>query len=375
MKNSFTKRIYHSFVCKYYGMNTFRGGWMLAHNFYLDYKNNSIKKYFTIAKCHLKGWSYVDWNIIEPSKENEKKYLNSRDYCSLHPINGIYSSWIDDKLTLKYILNGTDCGRYMPNYYFLLEDDERFVPLMDVDKRYVQKGMDGFIQLINDKGILALKLMKGSLGEGFYKLQKQDDKYLLNEIELTEKELRMKMSELKGYLVMEFLTPHPAFAKYSEKSVGCLRYLLGRRLNGDLQRIYSFMRIGTKESGSVENFVAGGILMPLSSNGEFHYGYRIVESKEKVSKINVTKHPDNGLALEGIIPLWNEVENAAKKVADLMPQLSYMGIDFCLTDKEEVKILEINSLGSLDAFQIENSILDMPAGDFFKERGIKVRKS
>ena len=51
-----------------------------------------------------------------------------------------------------------------------------------------------------------------------------------------------------------------------------------------------------------------------------------------------------------------------------MPQLSYMGIDFCVTNDERVKVLEINSLTSLDCLQTDCSIFDVPGGSFFKER-------
>ena len=49
------------------------------------------------------------------------------------------------------------------------------------------------------------------------------------------------------------------------------------------------------------------------------------------------------------------------------PQMNYMGLDFVATSKNEVKILEINSLTSLDAIQLQGSILKMPQGEFFKQ--------
>ncbi|WP_276911949.1 hypothetical protein [Hallella colorans] len=65
---------------------------------------------------HLKGWSYNDWQICGITDKTRKQYLSTAEYASLHPLNGAYSTWIDDKLTLKYILHGTEAGQYMPNY-------------------------------------------------------------------------------------------------------------------------------------------------------------------------------------------------------------------------------------------------------------------
>ncbi len=58
----------------------------------------------------------------------------------------------------------------------------------------------------------------------------------------------------------------------------------------------------------------------------------------------------------------------ALKIADLLPQLIYMGIDFAITKDNKIKILEINSLTSLDSLELEESVYDKPQGDFFKER-------
>ena len=59
---------------------------------------------------------------------------------------------------------------------------------------------------------------------------------------------------------------------------------------------------------------------------------------------------------------------ATKIVADTLPQLSYLGIDFCITNDNRIKIIEINSHSSLDAIQAGGSIFDYFGGDFFKER-------
>ena len=269
MKNSKRKLLYHWFVCKHYKMKSFRGGWMLTHMFFLDYK---VKKasFFTIAKIHLKGWSYSDWSILGVTDTNYKKYLSTRDYCQLHPLNGSYSFWIDDKLTLKYILNGTEAGRYMPDYYFML-DGSVVLPLMDVSEEYKHDGVNGVIRILENKKRLALKLVKSSLGVGFYKAEYDGKTYFLNGEKLIRQDFVERLKSLKGYLVTEYLVPHPEFAKYCDKSVGCLRYVIGRRLNGKLQEIYSFMRFGTKKSKFVENYNSGGVLTVIK-NGEYEGG-------------------------------------------------------------------------------------------------------
>ena len=54
--------------------------------------------------CLRHGFRPTDMNVFgrENLRKNYKDYLSNRDYCKLHPMNGEYSFWIDDKLTMKY---------------------------------------------------------------------------------------------------------------------------------------------------------------------------------------------------------------------------------------------------------------------------------
>lgn len=364
MRNSIGKLIYHWFVCRWYGMKTFRGGWALAHFYWEDYRHRKAS-WFKIASVHLKGWSYSDWSVLGITDANRKQYLSTRDYCSLHPFNGKYSFWIDDKLTLKYVLNGTKAGRYMPDYYFMLEGRGMVLPLMDVDGTFRNKGVEGVVALLQEKKRLALKLVKGSLGIGFYKAEYDGQAYYLNGEKLDRAAFTARVSAMEGYLVTEYLLPHAEFAKFCDKSVGCLRYVIGRKKNNELTEISSYMRFGTKRSKFVENYDQGGVLA-IVKNGAYESG-NILDKNTDTNQV-IRTHPDNGLEIEGRIPHWDEVVEAARIVADTLPQLSYLGIDFCITNDDRVKIIEINSLSSLETIEVGGPIFDKPGGAFFKER-------
>lgn len=191
------------------------------------------------------------------------------------------------------------------------------------------------------------------------------DKFILNDESMDESAFIAKLKTLKGYLVTEYLLPHPEFAKLCDKSVGCLRYIIGRTLNGEITDIYSFMRFGTKKSKFVENYNSGGVLA-IIHDGKYTEG-NILDMKN-MKNIRIKKHPDTGAPLQGEIPHWAEIKQAAHIIANVMPQMNYMGIDFCITNDNRVKIIEINSLSSLDCIQTDKSIFETNAGVFFKER-------
>lgn len=313
----------------------------------------------------MHGWSYNDWQICGINKQNRNKYLSTRDYSSLHPLNGVYSTYIDDKLILKYILSGTAANKYMPDYYFHIMENGKVVPLMDLSKSMSNFGFEAVANLLEEKKVLAFKLLKGSLGKGFYKATYADGLYTLNEESFTHEQFIAKISTLRNYLVTEYLFPHAEFAKLCSNSVGCLRFVVGRRLDNSLIDIYSFMRFGTSQSKFVENYNAGGVLVIVNDG---HYKGGNIFDFENCKNIVVENHPDNNVKIEGEIPYWSEVVKAAHTIADIMPELSYMGIDFCITNEDKIKVIEINSLTSLDCIQIDKSIYDTPGGIFFKER-------
>lgn len=364
MRNSILRTIYHAFVCRFYKMSSYRGGWMLTASYIDDYKRH-YKRLFEVVSAHLHGWSYNDWKICSIDKQNCNKYLNTRDYNSLHPLNGVYSTYIDDKLILKYILSGTAASMYMPDYYFHIMENGNIVPLMDLNKSKLYFGFEDVAVLLEEKKALAFKLLKGSLGKGFYKATYTNGFYTLNEESFTREQFIAKISTLRNYLVTEFLFPHAEFAKLCSNSAGCLRFVVGRRLDGSLIDIYSFVRFGTSSSKFVENYNAGGLLA-LIKDGKYKGGNML--DLDKCINVVVENHPDNNVKIEGEIPYWSEVVEAAHTIAEIMPELSYMGIDFCITSENKIKVIEINSLSSLDALQIDKSIYDTSSGVFFEER-------
>lgn len=370
MKNSLLKILYHYFICLWYKIDSYRGGWMLTHQFLTDYKERK-NNFFTIAKIHLKGWSYNDWRIIGITDKNKKFYLSTKQYCSLHPFNHTFSSWIDDKLTLKYVLNGTKANIYMPDYYYQITDKGRIIPLMDLDITHFNNSFESIIDLLERKKALAFKLTKGSLGEGFYKAEYINNTYLLNGKKYSKIEFKNQIQNLKGYLITEYLFPHAEFARFCKKSVGCIRFVIGRKNDGTLIDIYSFIRFGTKQSHYVENYNTGGVLS-IIQNGRFNDG-NILDLKTK-KNIRISTHPDNNIVLKGTIPHWNKIVEAAHIIAETMPQLSYMGIDFCVTNDNRIKIIEINSLSSLDALQINSSILENDESKVFFEEKLNLLK-
>lgn len=330
-----------------------------------DYKKRPAHaSIFEIFFIHRKGFLVSDWKIMRLTNSNYKDYLSSKQYSKVHPINGYYTKLIDDKITIKYILSGTELDRYTPRYYYLIDETSHIFSMMDAPDKKDNYNAKDILSLLKEHSALAIKLVTGSIGRGFYKGEYQDDKITVNGKEMTEEEFCQFIAGLKNYIVSEYLRPHEELATFWPTTANTIRYLLCR-IDGNYYILKSFIRFGSKKTGEVENFNTGGVLCYIDENGNFNGGYIIDSSKKKLSSISVERHPDTGRELKGTIPMWHEVQKAAVGIAKYLPETKYLGFDFVITDKNEVKLLEINSLTSLDAIQMDCSILQTEVGKRF----------
>lgn len=324
---------------------------------------------FEIFSIHRKGFQVADWKIMRLTKDNYKSFLSSKQYSYYHPINGYYTNLIDDKLTIKYILSGTELAKYTPDYYYLIDETGHIFSMMDVPVKKDSYGAADIISLLKSAHVIAMKLVNGSIGRGFYRCEYKDEKIYTNGDEVSENEFWEFISGLKNYIVMEYLRPHEELAAFWPTTANTMRYLLCR-VDGEYHMLKSFIRFGSKKTGEVENFNSGGVLCYIDEDGHFNGGYIIDRSNKKLSSLFVEKHPDTGKEIKGTIPMWSEVEKAAIGIAQYLPETKYLGYDFVVTDRNEVKLLEINSLTSLDSIQMDCSILETDVGKrFFSSLG------
>ncbi len=340
---------------------------------YSSYMSQSMVRYLyddvvknTTTTFSQKLWAYKRGFFSDKieyyglTDENYIDYISDFDYMKLHPINGKYSRWIDDKLTTYYILS--PFREYLPRYFYQIMDGGNIVKLPDCPKDLPSE-VRGIITLLGSEKNLALKLVSGSLGVGFYHLSLDEDGYHVDGVPTSEEALADFLNSLRDYLVTEYIISHPYIRKYYSGAPNTARVAV---INTDgLTPIVlnAFIRFGTSQTGSVDNVAMGGILCTVDvKTGKFSKPLR----KQNQRLVELRTHPDSGEILEGVLPNWEIIKSKLIEMSQYTPQLKYQGFDVVVTE-DSFKILEINSHQDLIGYQSYYPLLaDELSSGYFK---------
>lgn len=299
--------------------------------------------------CYRRG--FMPWRLPQygANQDNYHNFLSDRDYMYLHQINNSYKKWIEDKMTLRYVLE--PFKEYLPEYYFQIIRREGYpiiLPLMDCPEGY-KPTFDDLFRLLRDKGKLALKAASGTHGIGFYKLSYEDKEYYLNNRLSSEYEITKTIRGFKSfYIVTEYVTMHDTIKQIYGGSVNTIRVLMINSDGFHPQLLDSYMRIGSSKSGVTDNIAFGGVTCRVDINtGEYNGGEQLADHKYTPC----THHPDTNTLIEGIVPHWETIKEKLIELCKYIGQLEYLGFDIVATP-DSFCILEINSHQDLQKFPL-----------------------
>ncbi len=313
------------------------------------------------------------------NEDNYRDYLPDYSYFMIHPINHHFKIWVNDKLTLKYVLNSNGCADTMPEYYLYVENDGRYTYLMDAPES-IEKNEDFIINLLKAKGILAIKPNSGTSGGlGFIKLELKSSVIYANNKPISLQELKSIISQFKNTIVTEYVRQHKDLAKVWPDSECTLRIIMAKipsqnpyeRL--DWRCFISFARFGTLLSGGASNLSSGGIGVGFDfETGKYKdYGIRYKRFCPD-GKYTCEMHPDTHVVWKNeMLPNWNKIKEKIKQVCHHISSLDYLGFDVIISENG-FNFCEINTHPACDYAQVlcapvlknENAI------KFFKHKGL-----
>lgn len=317
--------------------------------------------------------------LYDLNEENYKNYVPDYNYFMLHPLNHHFKIWVNDKLTLKYVLNSNGCSDVMPEYYLYIENDGSYTYLMDCPD-YIQKDENFLWNLLCDKKILAMKPNSGTSGGlGFIKLEIRKGLLYENNKLIDNKRFSEICESMRNYIVTEYVYQHSELAKIWPNSECTLRVIMCKDVKSSFYEkdswscAISYARFGSSVSGGASNLSSGGIGIGFNfENGKFNEnGIRYKKfCSNGVWKIK--KHPDTEIdwSLLGL-PNYDVVKKKIYQVCHHVSSLSYLGLDIIISENG-MKLCEINTHPAMDYEQVMNgpTLLKEKVKKFFINKGI-----
>lgn len=312
--------------------------------------------------------------------KNYENYLPDYNYFMIHPINNHFKIWVNDKLTLKYVLNNSQYADTMPEYYLYVENNGNYTYLMDAP--HTDENSENYIfNLLKEKGILAIKPNSGtSGGKGFVKLENKDDEIFINNKPIkAQLEFDKIISELNNHIITEYVHQNDEFAQIWASSECTLRVIMVKLpkespyLLDQWECIVAYARFGSIISGGASNLSSGGIGIGFDFQTGVYKDEGIRYKKfcpDGLWKLN--KHPDTDFFWKGSsLPNWEYVKDKIFALCNYITSLDYLGFDIIIT-ANGMKLCEINTHPAADYEQVMCSPLltNENTRDFFKSKGL-----
>ena len=298
---------------------------------------------------HSNGFLAENAAAYNLSDDNKDCFLSDYDYYKSWPLNDWTRIWINDKLTLKYMLADTEFDRFMPRYYFYCSKDGlRGL----VDNPCDDNSFESFFSLLREKKEFACKPCNGSGAEGFVKIEYADNKYLINGEPKNKEEVIGFIKDNQNYLYTEFIYPHKDLYKIDPK-IHTLRVIVLNEDGNNPVIIGGYLRFGHSGLGS-SNYLHTNESMNIYSGVDFdkgEFGRTKAVYMNRTEELN--NHPDSGEILFGKLPKFNEIKKNVISISKRFFGVEFMGFDIGITD-DGFKIMEINSHPGLAIPQMFN---------------------
>lgn len=351
---------------------------ILVNKLRQDEEINSVtedEKRWALSKGFLPGRI----KLYGLTEDNYSKYIPDYQYHMLHPLNNHFKIWINDKLTLKYMLSNDTFRSLMPEYYAYVDNFGIYNYLMDCPF-IVRNSKELIPDLLKIQQKIAIKPNSGtSGGYGFIKIEEKEIGFFENNKQVRRERIEEIQESLRNYIITEYIEQHKDLANIWSKSECTLRVIMCKNVKNKYESdqwtcATSYARFGTSDSGAASNLSAGGIGIGF----DFETGaFREFGAKFKEFATNdlwlFREHPDSKINWEGfVLPHWEKTKEKIFEICCYFSSLSYLGLDIIIS-AEGPKICEINSFPAMDYEQVicGPALVNEQVSSFFKDKGLQ----
>ncbi|MBU0577918.1 hypothetical protein KKF04_00840 [Patescibacteria group bacterium] len=293
------------------------------------YKNvnpSYLRMYSNFSDIH--DYRYVPDDIFTAIID---RILNNVDYALFEINKNYYERYLDKSLFPKTFLR-KDFGQFLDENYNFISKEEAENIFNNIKRDFICKATRG---------------RKAKCGRSI-KLFKYED------------ERKMNFNDLDNiygdnYIIQEHVKQNAFFAQFNPSSFNNIRIVTYRSVKDNkIHVLKTVLKIGRIHQVA-DNSTLGGLCNNISPDGKLS-DFSILNLKK------YDKHPDSKIEFKNkIIPHFQKILDVSKKAAAKIICQRYIGFDVGLDANNEVKIIEINTVGT------SGSYVQLQGGPLFGE--------
>lgn len=304
-----------------------------------------------------KGFLFSSAKSYGLTENNYNEYLSDEDFYKSWPLNSWTKIWVDDKLTLKYILEGTKFSHLMPKYYFYSNNNSELREL--VDNPYGDD-IQVLINLIKKHRNIACKPNNGTQSAGFCRLSYDGSSLYINKDKASESDIELFVKSHPNYIFTEYLVPQKRIAEI-HRLIHTLRLVTLNTKGNNPIIIGGYLRFGTDNHGEANHL---SINDDCKATFDFVSEVNIENGHIGNSKsiyfnkvVNTLAHPNTGVVVDFNIHNWNDIKSQVLELSKYLCNLEFIGFDFGITDNG-IKLMEVNTHPGIKYMQVFKSLYD-----------------
>lgn len=302
--------------------------------------------------AHVHGYKVESACAYDLDEHNIKDYLSDYDYYRLFPVNDWTRIWVNDKLTLKYMLSNTLYDDIMPRYYYY-SSFHGLRALMDNPGK--SDSIEDFISLLEEKKEFACKPNNGAMAKGFVKMSFDKGEYRINDSVVSKQEIIDFVTNNLNYIYTEYIYPSQHFKRYGNK-IHTLRVVILNERGNNPVIIGGYLRLPNPTTkGDVNYNILSGddtnayvLLAGVNyETGEYGNAKKVFINRYE----RCAKSPIGNFEIQGEIANYGYLKDTLLNIARRFGTLEWLGFDIGITD-DGFKCMEINTLPGIKYMQM-----------------------
>lgn len=336
------------------------------------YRSYFKNKNYSFTETHWavkRGFLPAQVERLQLNESNYRDTVSAKDYAYLRPLNGIYSKWIADKVTINTIFKPYRDN--MPKCYYQISKryaDTMIIPLFDYQAGDTFEDVFATIKEAGKVRVCATRRAKSSL------IEWKDNKFYLDRIEISEVNLKERLEGHKApMIIMEDVDSISdfkggvvnlvVFNEQGDNPVIGDSYIIFKNKERLSRRLFSSKKtlMELEEEEEEEEQLNRELekesddSMSISDDSDLEaeaeeeenendkstiYAYIDAENGQISDAVTVERgkriakevNPNTGNALPAEVPYWEEIKATVDSMCRFVPQLEFFGLQIMICE-------------------------------------------